>query len=191
MPALFSESDIVQDIALPGTRRAEPHVGTGRPRHPALVRHEARQAALNPALTIERRRPSRIIAEQRETIAEQDALIELLKGALAAAGLEELPAYQSWMKGLTPQERALLGALYRCYPRPLDKHALLDLLPGQDHVEERDAKLVATKVCHLRKKLGADAIENIPGIGYRLSRQRYDAMRRAEATPSAGLKLAA
>lgn len=183
----------MQDIALPETRRGdrEPHVGAHRPRHPALVRHEARQAALNPVLTVERRRPSRIIAEQRETIAEQDALIEVLKGALAAAGLEELPAYQSWMKGLTPQERALLGALYRCYPRPVDKHALLDLLPGQDHVEEREAKLVATKVCHLRKKLGADAIENIPGIGYRLSRQQYDAMRRAEATPSKALRLAA
>ena len=146
---------------------------------------------MNPALTVEGRRPARIIAEQRETIAAQDALIEVLKGALAATGLEEMPAYQSWMMGLTPQERALLGALYRCYPRPMDKHALLDLLPGQDHVEERDAKLVATKVCHLRKKLGADAIENISGIGYRLSRQQYDAMRRAEATLSGGLKLAA
>lgn len=157
----------MQEIAPPETWRGdgEPHVGAGRPRHPALVRHEARQAALNLALTAERGRPSRIIAEQRDTIAEQEALIELLKGALAAGGLEEMPVYQSWMKGLTPQERALLGALYRCYPRPLDKHALLDLLPGQDHVEERDAKLVATKVCHLRKKLGADAIENIAGIG--------------------------
>lgn len=183
----------MQDLAIPGTVRGdrEPHGGACRPRHPALVRHEARQAALNLASTVERRRPSRIVAEQRETIAEQEALIELLKGALAAAGLDEMPVYQSWMKGLTPQERALLGALYRCYPRPLDKHALLDLLPGQDHVQERDAKLVATKVCHLRKKLGADAIENISGIGYRLSGQRYEAMRRAEATPLAALRLAA
>jgi len=141
-------------------------------------------------LTAERRRPSRIITEQRETIAEQEALIELLKGALAA-GLDETPAFQPWMLGLTPQERALLGALFRCYPRPMDKHALLDLLPGQDHVEERDAKLVATKVCHLRKKLGADAIENISGIGYRLSRQQYEAMRRAETMPPAALRLAA
>lgn len=183
---------MVQEIAIPGACRGdrEPRV-EARPRHPALLRHAARQAAIDPPLNVERRRPSRIIAEQRETIAEQDALIDLLKGALAAAGLDEVPGYQPWMRALTPQERALLGALYRCYPRPMDKHALLDLLPGQDHVEERDAKLVATKVCHLRKKLGAAAIENIPGIGYRLGRQQYDAMRRAEATSPAELRLAA
>lgn len=135
-----------------------------------------------------RARPSRIIAEQQAVIAEQEALIELLKGALAAAG-EEIPAYHPWMKGLTPQERAVLGALYRCYPRPVNKDRLLDLMPGHDHVEDRCAQLVVVKVCHLRKKLGAGAIERVAGLGYRLSGAQHAAMQPA-ADPAA-LKLVA
>ena len=127
-----------------------------------------------------RRKPSRIIAEQRAVIAEQEGLIELLKGALAASGREdEIPSYRPWMEALTPQERAVMGALYRCFPRPLDKDTLLDLMPGHDHVEDRRAQLVAVKVCHLRRKLGAAAIEQVRGLGYRLSREQYAAMRPA------------
>ena len=124
------------------------------------------------------RKPSRIIAEQRAVIAEQEALIELLKGALAAAGSQDdLPAYRPWMEALTPQERAVMGALFRCYPRPLDKETLLDLMPGQDHVEDRRPQLVSVKVCHLRRKLGPGAIEQVRGLGYRLSPTQHAAMR--------------
>lgn len=134
------------------------------------------------------RKPSRVIAEQREVIAQQERLIEVLKGALAAAGREdEVPAYSPWMEGLTPQERALMGALYRAHPRPLDKEVLIDLLPGQDHVEDRQPQLVAVKVCNLRKKLGATAIEHVSGLGYRLSREQWSAM----GEPATALKLAA
>ena len=146
---------------------------------------EARRAALRAAEAAcssadagVRLKPSRIISEQRAVIAEQEALIELLKGALAAAGgQDDLPAYRPWMEALTPQERALMGALYRCYPRPLGKEALLDLMPGQDHVEDRRPQLVAVKVCHLRRKLGPGAIEQVRGLGYRLSPAQHAAMR--------------
>lgn len=149
------------------------------------ARREAAEPEAAPSLF---RKPSRIIAEQQAVIAEQEALIELLKGALAAAG-EEVPPFHPWMKGLTPQERAVLGALYRCYPRPVDKERLLDLMPGHDHVEDRCAQLVVVKVCHLRKKLGAAAIESVSGLGYRLSPLQYAAMRAAESTTA--LKLVA
>ena len=125
------------------------------------------------------RRPSEIIALQRRVIEEQEGIIAILKGALAAAGGEAMPVYQPWMKGLTPQEGALMGALYGHYPNPIGKYELLELIPGYDHVQERQAHLVSVKVSHLRKKLGADAIENVWGLGYRLSQRQYEAMNEA------------
>lgn len=136
------------------------------------------QAAIQPQVTLRHERHLRTIAEQRETIRELEALVDLLKGALAAGGRDPEPEFQAWMIGLTPQERALVGALYRAYPRPLSKHALLDLIPGQDHVEDRQPELVAAKVCHLRKKLGADIIESVRGLGYRLGERQHRAMQR-------------
>jgi hypothetical protein len=122
-------------------------------------------------------RPSEIIALQKKVIEEQDGIIAILKGALAAAGGEAVPTYRPWMGGLTPQEQALLGALYRHYPNPVGKYELLELIPGYDHVQERQAQLVSVKVHHLRKKLGGDAIENVRGLGYRLGQRQYEAMR--------------
>jgi DNA-binding winged helix-turn-helix (wHTH) protein len=110
-------------------------------------------------------------------IEEQEGIIAILKGALAAAGGEEVPEYKPWMVSLTPQEQALLGALYRHYPRPVGKYELMELIPGYDHVQERQAQIVSVKVHHVRKKLGDDVIENIRGFGYRLSAQQYEVMR--------------
>lgn len=138
-----------------------------------------------------RQRPSRIIAEQRELIAELESLIDLLKGALAGTGQNDVVDYQPWMKGLTPQERALVGALYACYPRAMDKYALLDVLPGYDHVCDRSAQLVAIKVCHVRKKLGAAAIENLSGLGYRLGAKQHQAMKREPTAEASEAPLAA
>ena len=123
------------------------------------------------------RKPSEIIALQRKVIEEQEGIIAILKGALAAAGGEEVPEYKPWMVSLTPQEQALLGALYRHYPRPVGKYELMELIPVYDHVQERQAQIVSVKVHHVRKKLGDDAIENVRGFGYRLSARQYEAMR--------------
>jgi DNA-binding response OmpR family regulator len=122
-------------------------------------------------------RPSEIIARQREVIAQQESIIETLKAALAASSVTPVAQFQPWMKGLTPQERALVGALYESYPNAIGKYDLLDILPGQDHVEDRQVQLVSVKVHHLRKKLGADAIENVWGEGYRLGERFYDEIR--------------
>ncbi len=124
-------------------------------------------------------RPSEVIAMQKRIIEEQESIIEILKGALAAAGAEPVETFKPWMQGLTTQERALLGALYQAYPRPLGRYELLELMPGLDHVEERQAQVVTVKVHHLRKKLGLDAIENERGMGYRLSARQHAAMRDA------------
>lgn len=115
------------------------------------------------------KRPSEIIAQQRQVIEEQEAIIEILKGALAAAGCDDASGFQPWMKGLTGQERAMIGALYASYPRTLDMYGLLERLPGHDRAEERQPQLVVIKVHQIRKKLGVSAIETVRGMGYRLS----------------------
>jgi two-component system response regulator QseB len=122
------------------------------------------------------RRPSEIIALQREIIDQQEAIIEVLKAALAAESATPLVVDPEWMGELTPQERALLAALHRHYPNAVDKYDLLDAMPGRDHVEDRQAQMVNVKVCMVRKKLGADAIESVRGVGYRLGRELHARM---------------
>lgn len=122
-------------------------------------------------------RPSELIAHQQDIIREQAAIIDVLKGALAADSVDSGPAFQPWMHGLTPQERALLGALYRRYPAPVSRYELLELLPGFDHVVERQPQLVSVKVSHVRRKLGPDAIVSVRGAGYSLGPRQHKAMR--------------
>lgn len=126
-------------------------------------------------------RPSEVIARQRQVIKEQEDIIELLKGVLAASGEAAVPTFQPWMNGLTGQERALMGALYGRYPNPIGVYELLELMPGHDHVQERQAGLVSVKVHHLRKKLGPHAIESVRGTGYRMGKTFHDALKRADA----------
>jgi DNA-binding response OmpR family regulator len=127
------------------------------------------------------RKPSEIIALQRKVIEEQEGVIAILKGALAAAGGDAAPDYKPCLTSLTPQEQALVGALFRHYPRPVGKYELLELIPGYDHVQERQAQIINVKVHHVRRKLGDDVIENVRGFGYRLSAAQHEVMR-AEAT---------
>ena len=126
------------------------------------------------------RKPSEVIALQRQVIDEQERIISILKGALAAAGEKAPPKYEPWMVDLTSQEAALVGVLYRHYPRPVGKYQLLELIPGYDHVQERQAQIVNVKVHHVRNKLGSDAIETVRGMGYRLSARQHAAMRDKE-----------
>src|SRR5215471_16230945 len=123
-------------------------------------------------------RPSEIIALQKKVIEDQENIIATLKGALVAAGVgtpaaEALPE----MGGLTRQESAMVGALCSAYPRIIDKYDLLEFLPGYDNVEERQVQVVSVTVHHVRRKLGADAIENVRGVGYRLGASVYEKLR--------------
>ena len=125
-------------------------------------------------------RSSEVIARQRQVTKDQEDIIELLKGVLAASSEAAVPTFQPWMNGLTGQERALVGALYGRYPNPIGVYELLELMPGHDHVEERQAGLVSVKVHHLRKKLGPDAIESVRGMGYRMGKAFHDALKHAD-----------
>ncbi len=119
-------------------------------------------------------RPSEIIRAQAEVIRQQDELIDFLKAALAAVGSSTLPAHSGWMTGLTRQERALIGVLAAKYPLPVPRDVVIDALPGQDHVRERQLQIVDAVVHKVRRKLGADVIVTDRGCGFRLGRSFYD-----------------
>ncbi len=121
-------------------------------------------------------RPSEIIQSQSNIIRQQGELIDVLKGALFAAGGVGIPAPAGWMSGLTAQERALVGLLYACYPRALSTYDILEGLPGRDHARERQVHLVSIVVCKVRRKLGADAIVTERGVGFRLSQRFFEAL---------------
>jgi DNA-binding response OmpR family regulator len=121
-------------------------------------------------------RPSEIIQSQHDIIRRQDELIDVLKGALAAFGAAEVPAAAAWMRGLTVQERALVGVLYASYPRTSSRYDLLERLPGRDHTQERQVQIVNILVHKIRKKLSLDAIVTERGIGFRLSKRFYESL---------------
>jgi len=119
-------------------------------------------------------RPSEVMHSQREVIRQQDELIEVLKGALAASGLSAVPTHAGWMSGLSPQERALVGVLYARYPQPVRREVALELLPGNDHARERQLQVVDVLVHKLRKKLGGEAVITERGAGFRLGSAFYE-----------------
>lgn len=121
-------------------------------------------------------RPSETITALRAEIDDLEAYCDLLKGALAAQGVETIPARGQWAKGLTRQQRALVGILFAAYPRAVPHYDLLDAIPGRDHVEERQLQVVKVLVSHVRARLGKAAIENLRGEGYRLGPATYDAI---------------
>lgn len=131
-------------------------------------------------LTTKSARPSEILRSQSAVIRQQEELIELLKSALAATGMEALPTYAPWMNGLTSQERALMGVLYAGYPRVARREDIVELLPGHDHVKERQLQIVDAVVHKIRRKLGAATIFTERGMGFRMGAAFYDQM---HATP--------
>jgi hypothetical protein len=132
-------------------------------------------------------RPSETIAAQRAVILDQARIIDVLKGALAASGVE-LGDVWTPDRGLTPQQSAMLGVLYAAYPRTVSVFSLLESMPSRSGAEDdRMPKLAQVQICHMRKRLGHDAIESLHGVGYRLGDRMYAEMR-AEREP---LKMAA
>jgi hypothetical protein len=114
------------------------------------------------------KRPSEVLRLQREIIREQAELIDILKGALAAGGIRSQPASASCVAGLTPQERALVGVLFAHFPNPVHRFDIMESLPGHDHVQERQQRMVDVLVCRVRNKLGGDAVITERGVGFRL-----------------------
>jgi DNA-binding response OmpR family regulator len=67
---------------------------------------------------------------------------------------------------LQRRERDMLEALLRHHPRVMSKDRLLDAVWGLD--APSDANVVEVYVSSLRRKIGADRIQTIRGLGYRL-----------------------
>jgi len=101
-------------------------------------------------------------------LADAYALIDVLKGSLAAQGMADLPVPSPMIRCLCRQERALVGALLRKFPNGMTPEDLLAALPSRDHVRDRDRRQVSVLVHGCRAKLGAEAIETLPEYGYRL-----------------------
>ena len=128
-------------------------------------------------------RPSEILRSQCAVIRQQDELIELLKSALAATGMSAVPTYAPWLDSLTSQERALVGVLYACYPQVARREQILELLPGYDHVKERQLQIVDAVVHKIRRKLGAETILTERGLGFRMGSVFYDQLPKAKVQP--------
>lgn len=118
-------------------------------------------------------RPSEQLARLRAEVIDLENYCAILKAALMAATIPIPDAAHSYrMRSLTPQGSAVLGLLLASYPRAVDRVDLLERIPCQDRWDDpldRQVTLVAVIVCQIRRALGADAIENIWGFGYRLS----------------------
>lgn len=134
-------------------------------------------------MDINKARPSERIRFQQDVIRQQDELIDLLKGALAAAGLHMAAKPEAWLSELTSQERALVGALFARYPRVVDRYDLLDSLPGYSNMEDRQVQILNVVVHRIRKKLGDDAVYTLRGEGFRLG-DRFYAELKSKASPS-------
>lgn len=128
-------------------------------------------------------RPSERIRFQQDVIRQQDELIDLLKGALAAAGLHMEGKPEPWLSELTTQERALVGALFARFPRVVDRYDLLDSLPGYSNVEDRQVQILNVIIHRIRRKLGEDAIYTARGQGFRLG-DRFYAELKSKSAPS-------
>lgn len=123
-------------------------------------------------------RPFEVIADLRRQLADAEAMIDVLKGAFAAHGME-VPENICALPGLVTQERAMIGALFHTYPRPAGSFFLLDTLPSRDCTKDRDANVIKVLACRIRRKLGKDAIETVHGVGYRLSSAMHARMKAA------------
>ena len=128
-------------------------------------------------------RPSERIRFQQDVIRQQDELIDLLKGALAAAGLHMEGKPEPWLSELTTQERALVGALFARFPRVVDRYDLLDSLPGYSNAEDRQVQILNVIVHRIRRKLGEGAIYTARGQGFRLG-DRFYAELKSKPAPS-------
>lgn len=84
----------------------------------------------------------------------------------------DLKGYLAWMKGrkleLTQKEFELLREFLVNQGRVLTRGQLLDLVWGIDYFGEE--RIVDTHIKNLRKKLQADYIETIRGVGYRIDK---------------------
>lgn len=85
----------------------------------------------------------------------------------------DLEGYQAYLGGtpvdLTRREIALLRTLLENQGRVLTRQMLLNRVWSYDFYG--DERIVDTHIKNLRKKLEADYIETVRGVGYRMERE--------------------
>lgn len=86
-------------------------------------------------------------------------LVDRIRSALIAGGRQSKRAGAA----------KLIAALYDARGRTMTRPQLSDALPSTLGHTERSDKIIDVWVCHARKSLGKDAIENVWGRGYRLT----------------------
>lgn len=77
--------------------------------------------------------------------------------------------------GLTPSQAAMVDEMFN-HRRVLRHHELIEATREYGLFREPDERLVKVHICHIKKRLGRDAIVNVWGVGYTLSdemRERY------------------
>jgi DNA-binding response OmpR family regulator len=104
------------------------------------------------------------------------AEVDMLYAVLAGLKLDKSPSIVSdpWLRGMTKQERGLVGYLYGAYPVSVTVDQAFEAVTGRDFAEERSTNIVPVLVCRVRKVLGKDAILNDRGVGFRLSPAAYE-----------------
>lgn len=119
------------------------------------------------------------IRDERLAIAEERILqLEAELGAQAAslllARLLELPAFVQ--ASGRPQVCKLVAALYGARGRVVSLQRLFAVIPSQAGPgdDERHSNFMSVLVHRARKALGADAIQNVHGVGYRLTDRGLD-----------------
>jgi len=109
------------------------------------------------------------VAALEAEVARKDALIALLSLRLEAEGGEVAEVELMVRHRLTRGEASLLLALLAARPRAIDRYNLEAAIPSRDHARDRDVRIVDVLLCRLRRKIGREVIETIPGRGWRIS----------------------
>lgn len=113
------------------------------------------------------RQATQALQQLAKAFGDMEAELDVSRAALAAQGLTLIETPR-WAKGLTRQQRELMGVLLKASPRAVDRWDILDCLTPLDHASERDPHLVTRQVGRIRSILGTDSIETV-SQGYRLS----------------------
>lgn len=70
---------------------------------------------------------------------------------------------------LNPQAAKILACLYAANKRVLSRGQLDEALPPTMGRDVRSWKHIDVLICRVRKSVGADAVETIPGLGFRIT----------------------
>lgn len=70
---------------------------------------------------------------------------------------------------LTKAQAEIMWLLYTSNGRNVTIEAMDELTPGRHGIRRQSTKVFQVQVCRLRELMGSEAIETVPGVGYRLT----------------------